>query len=219
MPVRLSTTISKIDFLPNPTNAVLLKELHQYMKNNGASESHQNNCMKTMMAFAKFIGPDTTFYDVTRRTQIIAYLNTKIKTIEADPDKRCITTWNDYLGDIKYFFRWLYNERIANNNRDAEDEEKDTSISDWETPSFLQIKKKRTERLSPYSNDQIWDRDELLTIVKHEPRIRNKAALTLFWDLNGRRWLLSSHITTWTFLSSLFSSLLNRSDSLNSFFW
>jgi hypothetical protein len=30
-----------------------------------------------MMAFAKFIGANTTFYDIKRRAQIIEYLNTK----------------------------------------------------------------------------------------------------------------------------------------------
>ena len=29
-------------------------------------------------------------------------------------------------------------------------------------------------------------KDELLSIIKYEPYKRNKAALTLFWDLNGR---------------------------------
>jgi len=28
-------------------------------------------------------------------------LDTKIKSPDDDPDKRWITTWNDYLGDIK----------------------------------------------------------------------------------------------------------------------
>lgn len=40
--------------------------------------------------------------------------------------------------------------------------------------------------MSPYSSTQIWDRDELLSLLKYEPSTRNKAALTLFWDLNGR---------------------------------
>ena len=32
----------------------------------------------------------------------------------------------------------------------------------------------------------MWERDEILFIVKYEPYIRNKAALTLFWDLDAR---------------------------------
>jgi hypothetical protein len=62
MPVRLSITVSKITSLPNSTNAALMTEFYHYMKNNGASESHTNNSLKTNMAFAKFLGPDVTFY-------------------------------------------------------------------------------------------------------------------------------------------------------------
>ena len=56
MPTRLSTTVSKIASLPNPINAALIAEFYHYMKNNGASESHTNNSLKTNMAFAKFLG-------------------------------------------------------------------------------------------------------------------------------------------------------------------
>src|SRR5215218_3379985 len=105
MPVRLSTTVNKIASLPNSTNAALVTELYEQMKNNGASESHTNNTLKTNMAFAQFLGSDVTFYDVKRKEQITAFLDTKIKSIQEDPDKKWITTWNDYLNDIKYFFR------------------------------------------------------------------------------------------------------------------
>jgi integrase/recombinase XerD len=62
----------------------------------------------------------------------------------------------------------------------------DASESEWITPPFINIGKRRTKRLSPYSESEIWERDELLTIVKYEPFARNKAALTLFWDLDAR---------------------------------
>jgi len=68
------------------------------------------------MAFAKFLGPGVTFYDIKRRENIIAFLDTKIKSIEEDPDKKWITTSNDYLNDIKYFFRWLYNNKKKTEN-------------------------------------------------------------------------------------------------------
>src|SRR5215218_8139684 len=94
MPVRLSTTVSKISSLPNSTNASLLTEFYQYMKNNGSSESHMNNSLKTNMAFAAFIGSDTTFYDIYRKEKIIEFLDTKIKSIEEDPDRKSITTYS-----------------------------------------------------------------------------------------------------------------------------
>ena len=60
------------------------------------------------------------------------------------------------------------------------------SMQDWATPSFVKIKLKKTKRLSPYSQNEIWDKDELLTIIKYEPSKRNKAALALFSDLDAR---------------------------------
>ena len=42
------------------------------------------------------------------------------------------------------------------------------------------------EDLYTYSETELWDRDEILFIVKYEAHIRNKAALTLFWDLGAR---------------------------------
>ena len=54
------------------------------------------------------------------------------------------------------------------------------------TPEFVRIKNKKSKRISPYLESEIWEKDELLSILKYEPYKRNKAALTLFWDLNGR---------------------------------
>ena len=183
MPVKLSTTIGKITSLPNATNAALLSDFHQYMMNNGASESHQNNCLKTNMAFAILLGPNVTFYGIHRRQQITQFLDTKIKSADIDPDKRWITTWNDYLNDIKCFLRWLFNEKTKKNSGRDEDI---ASRPDWETPPFLRIKAKKRTRISPYLETELWEREELLLVVKYELFRRNKAALTLFWDLDAR---------------------------------
>jgi integrase/recombinase XerD len=50
----------------------------------------------------------------------------------------------------------------------------------------MNIKKKRTKRLSPYGEHEIWDIKELQAVIKYEPHKRNKAILSLLWDLNGR---------------------------------
>jgi hypothetical protein len=42
--------------------------------------------------------------------------------------------------------------------------------------------------LSPYLETELWERDELLLVIKYEQFKRNKAALALFWDLNGRNY-------------------------------
>ena len=177
MPTKLSTTVTKIRSVPNKINTTIIEEFHKYMRDNDSSERHQNNALKVVIAYAKYLGSDSTFYDISHKEQIMRFLDTKVKSIEQDPDKKWITTWNHYLHRIKHLFRWIHNQRG-----------KDETIaqSEWITPTFAKIKEKRTKRLSPYSETEIWDRDEFLSIVKYEPYLRNKAALTLCWDMDAR---------------------------------
>jgi integrase/recombinase XerD len=146
MPVKLSTTVKSIATIPNPTNGSLLAEFYEYMKANSTSESYQNGNLKILIYFARFLGANTKFYDINKKEQIIAFLNTRIKDSTSDPDNRWIRTWNDYLQRIKYFFRWLlnYKQKAANGNEVLPN-------SEWITPVFAQIKEKRTKRLSPYT--------------------------------------------------------------------
>jgi integrase/recombinase XerD len=57
---------------------------------------------------------------------------------------------------------------------------------EWETPDMVRIKSRKSKRVSPYSESDIWDLEELKTLIKYEPYLRNKAAIALMWDLNGR---------------------------------
>ena len=146
MPSKLSTLVSKIPAIPNSMNAEIIDEFYQYMKENGASEKHMANELQTVLYYATFLGPHTCLLDINKREQIITFLNTKQKDENLDPSKRWITTWNDYLGTLKHFFRWLYNQR---------GKEEPIPTSEWNTLQFVQIKKKNTKRLSPYSQTDI----------------------------------------------------------------
>ena len=42
-------------------------------------------------------------------------------------------------------------------------------VSNSEAPTFVKIKEKNTKRLSQYCEAEIWERDELLSILKFEP--------------------------------------------------
>jgi integrase/recombinase XerD len=190
MPVKLSTTVTKIPLIRNSTNQVLVREFYDFMKSNGCSEKHINNNLKAIMNFAGSLDSKTCLLEIQRRNQILIFLDSKVKSNEDDPDGKWITTWNHYLSHLKYFFRWLYN---IYKNKSCHDETIDnittyplSSYDDWETPTFIQIKKKKTKRTSPYLETELWERDELLSILKYEPSKRNKAALALFWDLNAR---------------------------------
>jgi integrase/recombinase XerD len=129
------------------------------MKANGTSESYQNGNLKILIYFARFLGTDAEYYDISKKEQILAFLNTRIKDPIADPDKRWIRTWNDYLQRIKYFFRWFENckQKAANGYEVLPN-------SEWITPVFVQIKEKRTKRLSPYTESELWERDEIVPL-------------------------------------------------------
>ena len=180
--MRLSTTLSKISSVPNATNESLLNELYAFMQTTGASESHCNNTLKITTSFAHFLGSTESFYDIRTKEKIIAYLDTKMKDILIDPEKRWITSRNDYLGDLKYLFRWLHNYELRN----TQDQEPNPTPSEWATPEFIQIKKKKSKRSSPYSQSEIWELEDLKTIIKYEPSKRNKVVIALMWDLNAR---------------------------------
>jgi len=181
MAMKLSTTLGHINKIPNSRNASLVKDFYEYSKEIGTSENYQNQNLKQIIGFAKSLGIEKTFYDIKNKHEIVPFLNTKIKDSNADPDKKWITTWNDYLWRIKYFFRWLHNYKLI-----KEKGNEPSNVSDWITPSFVSIKKKTTKRISPYLETELWEKDDLLAIIKYEHYKRNKAILSLLWDLDAR---------------------------------
>lgn len=44
----------------------------------------------------------------------------------------------------------------------------------------------KTKRISPYLENELWEKEDLLAIIKYEPYKRNKAILSLLWDLDAR---------------------------------
>ncbi len=181
MAMKLSTTLGHINTIPNSINAKVVKEFYEYLKEIGTSENYQNQNIKQIIGFAKFLESDVAFHDVNKKCEIISFLDTKIKDSNADPDKKWITTWNDYLWRIKYFFRWFHNCKLVKERGDEP-----SNNSDWITPSFVSIKKKTSKRISPYLETELWEKEDLLNIIKYEHYKRNKAVLSLLWDLDAR---------------------------------
>jgi hypothetical protein len=96
MPVKLSTTIGSISSIPNPTNSTLIDEFYYYMKSIGTSENYQNGNLKTMIYFARFLGPSTDFLGIQRKERILSFLDTRMKSTEIDPDKRWIRSLDGF---------------------------------------------------------------------------------------------------------------------------
>ena len=49
MPAKLTTTINKIQYVPNQTNSVIINEFYQYMKDSDSSVHHKNNILKLLL--------------------------------------------------------------------------------------------------------------------------------------------------------------------------
>jgi integrase len=146
------------------------------------SEHHITNLLLLLISLDKFYGPDIPFTSINNREQILKFLNHRYSQKdgkwverERDAEGRYITSFNYYLRLLSVFFRWLLNSN-----------KEDKSEEDWETPTFLKIRHKKPLRESPYGINDIWQLDELLTIVAYEPELRNQAIITLLWDLDAR---------------------------------
>lgn len=147
------------------------------MIDNGSSERHIVDNLKAVLNYNDFFNSKKMVTETTKK-DITEFLNSKIKSVELDPEKKWITTWNHYMNHLKFFFRWWHNQNPESPII--------TPMSEWITPELIRLKMKRTKRVSPYSQTEIWEKDEYLSIIKYEPYKRNKAALALMWDLNAR---------------------------------
>ena len=128
----------------------IINSYYQFLKESGNSERYVRDCLKCMISYSIFLN-DKHIDEVKSKETVMKYLKSKEKIIEEDPDRKSITTWNDYLGRIKKFYRWLHNQYRK---------KKLVNVSDWITPDFVKIKTKTTKRLSPYLESELWDREE-----------------------------------------------------------
>jgi integrase/recombinase XerD len=177
---RLENVLKQIEFVENEANKDLINQFSKYLLTKDASANYQRNCIKIMLMFAEFLQREKgiNMTQIVSSDDIILFLDSRRRRREEDPDQKWITTWNDYLWRIKIFYRWYYNTKILKYNI--------FDIQKWKNPDFVNIPKKKTKRLSPYSETEIWEKDELQFIIKYESNKRNKAILALLWDLNAR---------------------------------
>ena len=163
-------------------NRVILQNFSEYIHSKDLkSERHIVTMLTLLISLDRFLckdGQDIPFTSINTKEQILTFLDHQyVKSIggwvkrEHDSEGKYITTFNQYLGLLRTFFRWLYNSYCNN---------KPTDNEDWETPLFIKkIKAKKPLRDSPYGNSDIWQLDEVLTIVQYESEVRNQAIITL----------------------------------------
>jgi integrase/recombinase XerD len=181
LPAKLSTILKKLESV-SEANQIILKNFYDYMRSkNLKSDHHIINLLVLLISLDKFFGPDIPFTSINSREQILTFLEHQYSQKDDkwvkrrhDAEGRYITSFNQNKRLLSVFFRWLFNS-----NRDDDHE-------GWETPPFLKIKTKKPLRESPYDINDIWELDDVLTIVSYEPELRNQAIITLLWDLDAR---------------------------------
>ena len=154
MPVKLSTTLEKIDRIENAQNRFLVKEYHKFMDSNGASERHQNNNLKVILSYVNYISKDTFLSTIKTCDTILSFLETKKKS--KDPDQKLISTWNHYFHRIKHFFKWYHNcgskllllDTNVNETQIKQQQfYENENQENWKSPDFLKnLKEKKTKR-------------------------------------------------------------------------
>ena len=142
---RLKNVLEQIEKVENDLNKKLIDEFSKYLVTKEASANYQRNCIKIMLMIAEFIQKNKglNLTQIDSSSDIILFLDSRKKSREQDPDQKWITTWNDYLWRIKIFYRWYYNTKILKHNI--------FDSRNWITSDFLAIPKKKTKRLSSYS--------------------------------------------------------------------
>ena len=86
----------------------MIHEYHKYLVGRDTSTIYQKDNVKLIYMFAKFIGESNAFYAIKESETIVAFLDTRRKSKEEDPEQKWITTWNDYLWRLKIFYFYLF---------------------------------------------------------------------------------------------------------------
>lgn len=94
MTEKLETVLEKISTIPNPINSWWIIASQIAIK--------RITLRRLYCSAMNFLltSPFTMF-----RKKILEFLNKRVKPKSDDPDEKWITTWNDYLGRLKFFFR------------------------------------------------------------------------------------------------------------------
>ena len=100
MPAKLTTPLNKIKTKPKLI-------LFEYMKESDVSDNHHNDCQRAVIAFANFLGANTTFYDIRSKERITTFLDTKIKSREEDPDRKCNYNLESSSRPSQIFYRMV----------------------------------------------------------------------------------------------------------------
>ena len=168
------TIILNIKELTNQNHSNSFLEFNDWLLDDeDSSVRNASNYLMILRLFSVEVS-EKELSEITKE-DVIKFLDKRKKSLEVDPEKKWVRTWNDYLNRLIGFYRWFANHETSK-DRD-----------DWKTPEpFNRIKKKKIKRDSSYTPNDVWYIDELLLAVKYCDNIRDKAIFTIGWDMVSR---------------------------------
>ena len=73
MAMKLSKTLRHINSIPDAVNAQAVEEFYEYLKEIGTSENYQNQNLKQLIGFARYLGDQKTFHDIKSRRKLFHF--------------------------------------------------------------------------------------------------------------------------------------------------
>lgn len=138
------------------------------------------NYLHVGVLLCRYLGKKKHLEDLTSE-ELLRFLNQRRKSEEEDHNQRWIRTWNDYYNRLKAIYRYHCNK------------DSDIPESSWKNPyQFDKIKMLKNKRKSSYSAGQVWTQKEVLTVTKYGNNNRDKAILTLMYDIVARNHEITS---------------------------
>ena len=170
-------TLNKLDKQVSDENKKVILEFLRYMDNmkEEITDRTKSNNIKNVIYLARFLGK-ISLKNVNAK-KLEEFVNSKKKDVSVDPDRKSLSTYNDYVIRLRFFYRWLYNKNKRSESR-----------KEWVNPKIIKnIKTRSTKnKKKTYSKGNIWTLKELQSIIKYEPHLRNKALIILSYDCNSR---------------------------------
>jgi integrase/recombinase XerD len=173
--------------MTNKDNRKTVVEFSKFLIDDSSiGDKHRARFLNTIIEFGIRLDLTKTTFAQVRKGEVKDFLlhrriGDSWEQITKDREGRWANTHKLRLAFCRRFIRWYY-------NRDKDEEE------EWVTPEWFKIKTEKSDRVlkGPYSKRQVWTRDEVLSILKYEPELRNKALITMSWDVYARNHEIAS---------------------------
>ena len=104
MPQKLETVLKHVEEISNDVSRQLIKDYHRYLITKDTGTNYQKDNVKLIYMFVKFLEESKTFYDVKDSETIVAFLDTRRKSKEDDPEQKWITAWYNFLCLVCFYY-------------------------------------------------------------------------------------------------------------------